>query len=280
VKTSYSNLYLDRLRELAARPDGAIDLGEGAFLLSKPEYPRMDVGKCVGRLDAMGAHVAGMLSEKMSPLETLTTLCGFLFTQCGYICEPEDSLDPRNAHLNEVLERQEGHVLCLAVLLIELGRRIGLTMYGIPFPGDFLVGCDLPEQVVLAPREGGILLSRAELASRFDTLTDGTMPWSDDLLWSASKRQILVEILTHLKMLYTHTSAVDHAISCISRILIFEPDRWYELRDRGQLYLQKMEVRRGIADLETYLQAQPDAPDLEEVQWALASAKKQLWSLN
>ena len=63
----------------------------------------------------------------------------FLFEELGYSGNTEDYYDPRNSYLNEVIDRRTGIPITLSVLYMELGRRIGLPLEGVSFPGHFLV---------------------------------------------------------------------------------------------------------------------------------------------
>jgi len=52
----------------------------------------------------------------------------FLFGQQGFDGNRDAFGDPRNSFLNDVLERRLGIPITLAVLYIEIGRRLGLNL--------------------------------------------------------------------------------------------------------------------------------------------------------
>ena len=53
--------------------------------------------------------------------------------------------------------------IALAVVYLEVARRAGVPLFGVSFPGHFLVACDLDgsRKLVLDPFNGGELLTEA-----------------------------------------------------------------------------------------------------------------------
>ena len=47
--------------------------------------------------------------------------------------------DPRNSFINDVLERRLGIPVSLAVVYLEIGRRLEIPIEGLGFPGHFLL---------------------------------------------------------------------------------------------------------------------------------------------
>jgi hypothetical protein len=91
--------------------------------------------------------------------DRVVALNQFLYEELGYWGNTEDYYDPRNSYLNEVLDRRTGIPITLSILYMEVGRRVGLPLEGVSFPGHFLVRLRL--------RGGGNLLcgGRAGLAA-------------------------------------------------------------------------------------------------------------------
>ncbi len=54
---------------------------------------------------------------------------------------------PNNSYLDAVLDRRLGIPITLSVLMIEVGRRLGVAVHGVGMPGHFLVGAG-PSRVV------------------------------------------------------------------------------------------------------------------------------------
>src|SRR6516162_5689934 len=126
---------------LAAREP--IPLARGALLIAKDEYPELDLEKYIDQLAALAREAEPALRAAESTVEKIQSLSEFLFTGKGFGGNRDHFGDPRNSFLNEVLERRLGIPISLSVLYLEVGRRLGLPLQGVNFPGHFLVKCML-----------------------------------------------------------------------------------------------------------------------------------------
>lgn len=255
----------ERLKRLVGESDD-FDLAEAALTLALAEYPELDIGACLARLDELADRLRPRLPE--SALERIAALSRFLFEEQGFAGNRSDYYDPRNSFLNEVLERRVGIPITLSVLYMEVGRRVGLPLAGVSFPGHFLVKCPISEgTVVIDPFAGGASVSLAELRERL-RLALGEPPTAERIaaaLEASTKRDILVRMLRNLKAIYLDCRQHPAALSAIDRILVLAPDTPAELRDRGFVY-QALECHRAaLADFQRYLELDPDADDGEAV---------------
>lgn len=65
----------------------------------------------------------------------------YLFDELGYSGNHEQYYDPRNSYLNQVFERRLGNPISLAMVQIEVARRLGIPLAGCRFPGIFWCVC-------------------------------------------------------------------------------------------------------------------------------------------
>ena len=115
----------------------------------------------------MALRLRARLPQAGGAEESLVALNDFLFEDLGYWGNADDYYDPRNSYLNEVIDRKTGIPITLSILYMEVGRRIGLPLEGVSFPGHFLVRLRLRGGVlVLDPFAGGAPQSEAELRER------------------------------------------------------------------------------------------------------------------
>jgi len=133
----------ERLAKLAKTSEQEMNLAEAALLIAMDEYPGLDVDAYLRQLDELATSVQQRLPAQAGLEDTLVTLNQFLFVEQGFSGDTDDYDDPRNSFLNEVLDRKRGIPLTLALVYIEIGRRIGLPVQGISFPEHFLVKCRL-----------------------------------------------------------------------------------------------------------------------------------------
>ena len=126
-----------RFKALIERP--VVPLDEAALAIAAEEYPGLDAAAYLARLDALGALVRQRASEPQRAAGRLRALCDVLFAELGFRGNEEAYYDPRNSFLNEVLERRLGIPISLSVLLIEVGRRVGVPLHGVGLPRHFMV---------------------------------------------------------------------------------------------------------------------------------------------
>jgi regulator of sirC expression with transglutaminase-like and TPR domain len=264
----------DRFAELMAREEPAIDLARACLLIAQDAYPGLDVDGYLGEIERLAARLRGRLAEADDAEERIAALNEFLFAELGYTGNANHYYDPRNSYLNEVLDRRTGIPLTLSVLYMEIGRRVGLSLEGVSFPGHFLVRLRLRGALlVLDPFAEGEPQSEADLRARLRRVipegATGPVPLDEmpleQFLEPAGKRQILARLLRNLKGIYREADKPERLLDVLNRMLVVAPDAHGELRERGLLY-QRMECHRAaLKDLVDYSALAPDAPDIEEM---------------
>jgi len=255
-------------RRMLDRPEEEIDLAEAALLIAKNAYRDLDVPGYLARIGELAGKLSAQLPEDGTESSRIVALNRFLFEDQGFAPSVENYYDPRNSFLNEVLERRVGIPLSLSILYIEVGRRIGLPLQGISFPGHFLVKCTLKEGVVIIdPYCGGITLSLQDLQQRLRETRGGEVSRAivAAMLVAANKREILARMLRNLKGIYLDQRDYVRALSAIDWIIAVTPGDATEVRDRGLIYVKLECFRAALEDLEHYMQKAPNATDMDEI---------------
>jgi regulator of sirC expression with transglutaminase-like and TPR domain len=259
----------ERFRQIVSGPDEGINLAEAALLIASEEYPDLDIAAYLARLDEMAATLKRRLRADISPADAIVALNRFLFDEHGFTGNAADYYDPRHSFLNEVLDRKRGIPLTLALVYIEISRRIGLQVQGVSFPAHFLVKCRLREgTVVLDPYANGISLSLDDLKQRIKSLRNGVeLPQSSiaEMLATASNKEILVRMLRNLKGIYSHHKQWLKALAATDRIITVMPDLADEYCDRGMIYLSLECFRAALFDLQAYIKMLPEAADADTI---------------
>lgn len=277
-----------RFAALAARPDAEIDLVEAALLLAAEEYANLDTRHyrrlidrlCDGARARVGEAAIGARGG-LGPGEVVAALNRYLFEECGFRGNRDAYYDPRNSFLNEVLDRRLGIPITLALLYIEVGRRVGLPLVGIGFPGHFLVGCDAPDgRLLIDPFEGGRLLTDMDCVALLARLHGRPVPLARHYLAPIGARAFLLRMLSNLKAIYLGREDLCRALAAVERILLVTPDAIEERRDRGLLHLRREAFSLAASDLEAYLQARPEAQDRDQIARYLVTIRQILARLN
>lgn len=279
----------DPFAELLARDDAEIDLARACLLIATDAYPGLDVDGYLGEIERLGMRLRGRLPAGESVEARVVALNEFLFDDLGYHGNAENYYDPRNSYLNEVLDRRMGLPITLCVLYIEVGRRIGLALEGVSFPGHFLVRLRLRgAMLVLDPFSGGEAQSESDLRARLHRVIPqsaaGGVPIEelplDPFLEPAGKRQILSRLLRNLKGIYREADQPQRLLEVLNRMLVVSPDAHAELRERGYLYQRLECYRAALKDLQSYSALAPEAADVDDVRAALLELSARCARLN
>lgn len=260
----------ERWKEIAAGPESDIDLVEAALVIAAHEYPGLDVPAYQARMDRIAVTLRERLRRDIGPTEAVIALNRYLFDELGFQGNALDYYDPRNSFLNEVLDRKLGIPITLALIYVEVGRRIGLALHGVSFPGHFLVKCPARDGlIVLDPYARGASLSLDDLQQRLRVLRGGAAPPTDlarHMLAAAGKKDILARMLRNLKGIYLQRRDLPRALAAADRIISLEPRAAEEYRDRAAVYLELECFRAALSDFRNYLMLKPGADDTAVVQ--------------
>lgn len=266
---SDTRLPLPQWDALADLADDALPLLPTALLIARDEYPQLDPGRYDRLLQAHADHLRVEVAAIAEWPLKVAAINHHLFNELGYSGNHDAYYDPRNSYLNEVVTRRLGNPISLALVQMEVCRRLGLPLEGISFPGHFLVRLPVEEGVlVMDPFNGGRPLGVDELRERARNNLGGEAP--DDqvlaqILDPAPARAILMRMLRNLYGVYAEREEWDRAARSADRILKLAPEQSEALRDRGLAYL-RLDHRAGArADLSLYLRREPDAADAAQV---------------
>ncbi|MDQ3056340.1 MAG: SirB1 family protein [Pseudomonadota bacterium] len=250
---------------LATQADETLPLLETALLIARDEYPDLDPDLYDTLAQAHAEHLRGEIDAIDAWPVKMAVINRHLFEELGYTGIHDEYYDPRNSYLNEVFERRLGNPITLAMVQMEVARRLGVPLDGVSFPGHFLVRLPVDDGIlVMDPFNGGRPLGADELRERAKPHLGGDIPDDNALLHilnPASHRAILIRMLRNLHGVYAEADDWDRAARSADRILKLAPDQPEALRERGLAYL-KLGHRQGARhDLGRYLQLNPDAED-------------------
>ncbi len=260
-------------------------LAPAALAIARVEYPSIDPGPYLQRLERMGEAAEGRLQRQAHAglAAQIATLNAYLFEELGFSGNAERYDDPRNSFLNEVLDRRLGIPISLAAVYLEIGRRGGLTLDGVNFPGHFLVRApDAAEDLIVDPFHGGALLSEIDCRHLLREYVGDETAFDRALLATATRQHIVVRMLVNLKRLYVRMQSFPQARAVANLLLAVDPSALSELRDRGLLAYHMEDFASALRDLEAYLRLMPH-PDAaeehehEEGEDAPASESAQIW---
>ena len=239
-----------------------IDLARASLAVAREEYPDLDEGRYLRLLDELAEGVHAGLPSGASIERKVGRLNSYLFHELGYDGNKTDYYDPRNSFLNEVIDRRTGIPLTLCILYMEVGRRCGLRVDGVGFPGHFLCKVQIDGgELVVDPFQRGQLLGLDEIKRRLQAAVGDQVKFDARVLRPAKPREILVRMLQNLRSVYAERNDMPRALSAVDRLLLLAPENLRGLRERAQLCEQLGGPLLAVRDLEKVLELEPNASD-------------------
>ena len=265
--------------ELVRRPEAELDLGLAALAVARVEHPDLVPGEYLRRLDELAARSGARgIEDGRRALERLRR---FLFEEEGFRGNVDAYYDPCNSCLNDVLDRKLGIPITLSILMMEVGRRLGLTIDGIGLPGHFIVAAHVEgDRILLDPFNGGAALSEegcVEVASR---AVGRRVRLTPTHFAPSTKRQVLIRLLRNLKTVYGKQSEWAKLLRVVDLLLVVDEESPEHGRDRGTALVKLGHLHHGAAEWERYLQRYPHAQDAEGLREQLRGVRQGLAALN
>ncbi len=176
-----------------------VPLDEAAALIAECARPDLRPAAVLAQLDALAETCPGY---------TLDALVPHLFGRGGFGPDHADYYDPRNSLIDQVLERRVGIPITLAVVALEVGRRVGVPMAGVGMPGHFLLQDKVDRTVFIDAFHGGRLLDASGCRQLFHQVTGPGSQWSAEFLAPVGNLSIVTRMLNNLRSIYSRRQAL------------------------------------------------------------------------
>lgn len=253
-----------------------INLAKASLYYAQAEYPNLEIHQYLSIIEQMAQEIASNLPQERYPLQVIKTINNYLFNTLKFQGDRDNYYNPENSYLNRVIERRKGIPITLAVIYLEIAKRLNFPMVGIGMPGHFLIRPDFEDAGIFVDvfNQGEILFTQ-DCEAKLSELYQQTVKLERHFLKPVNNHQILARMLNNLKQIYLHERQLDKVLAIVEGILILFPQNPYEIRDRGLLYYEMAQWQEATKDLQFYLQIVPDAEDSPMVQMLLKKINQQ-----
>ena len=251
-------------------------LDRAALDLATIHFPGLDPNPFLAQLNEMAASLADRMRNFNDGRDFVETAQRYLFGELGFRGNESDFFDPRNSCLNQVLERRTGIPITLAVVYMEIARRLQMPVYGIGLPRHFVLEFnDGNYQTYIDPFHGGRPVTAQECFA-----LAGAEVADPALLRRVNNKQIVVRMLQNLHRAYLRQRDFQRAVGTLDFMIHAAPEigPWY--KHRGALLLQLRRLQAARRDLEKYLELEPEAPDRAEIVKQIEAVHRWLGQVN
>lgn len=264
------------------RQDESICLATAALGIARLEYPQLECGHYLDRLDELASRVRTRMRSNPSSREVTALLAQVLFREEGLRGNREDYYDPRNSFLNDVLDRKLGIPITLSVVYMEVARRVGFPVAGVGMPGHFLLKHYdvMSGEIIIDAFDHGRILAHSECQQRLNEIYSGQVELVPEFLQPVTHRQILARMLHNLRQIYLKQENLPKALATLDMLLAIPPRSAELLRERALLRIKVDQYVGAARDLAMYLKLQPEAPDAEDVKETLDMVRQLVSRLN
>lgn len=181
------------LAEAGRAADGDFPLLEAAIACAIHETPSRDPQTARDLGQAGVEHLSRRLKRESAEEALAEAMAGDL----GLGGDLFTYEDPENADILAVTERRKGLAVALGVFYLHAGRKCGLTVQGVDFPGHFLLRIEIEEgPLALDPFSEGRIVLPSELTRRalHAGLTPNVADRLDRLMAPVSDRAVLMRL--------------------------------------------------------------------------------------
>lgn len=163
-------------------------LDELTVAISQILQPELDTIGVLTELDVLAAEC---------PTPTRDGVMHHLFGSGRFVGDRADYHRWQNSCIDHVLRVRRGMPITLAVVAIEVARRVGVRLAGVGMPGHFLVGDPADPGWFADPFHGRTALGREDCRELMVTM--GMTRWSERFLQTIPARLVAARILNNLK---------------------------------------------------------------------------------
>ncbi|MBN1413833.1 MAG: transglutaminase family protein [Bacteroidales bacterium] len=118
---------------------GAEYILEGAFFLAQFQYPEISFEKINQEIEIIRKDIWLEINNNLTALEKIRILNYVIFDLHHYARNSSDFYSPQNCYINKVIETKKGNPISLAILYLSVAYRLGLPVYGVNLPKNFIL---------------------------------------------------------------------------------------------------------------------------------------------
>ncbi len=200
------------------------ELETGSLLLARTLTPLLNVARCRAEIDDIARRCGELIAEPTTNREKCRIINRVMFHEWGFRGNEEESTDPLNSFIDQVLSRRKGLPISLSILYILVADRLGLQLEPVDLPGHFVVACYADEApFFIDPFDQGLFRDADEV---FTLLRSHHVAPKPSDLAPTTVREVLCRSCRHLASHYA--AAGDLAKSQIFSEFVEEFEATYE----------------------------------------------------
>jgi len=186
---------------------GASNILEGAFYIAKFNFPDIHYTIINESVENIRKDVWLEINENLTALEKVKILNYIIFQIHQFGRNQSDFYAPQNSYINQVIDTKKGNPISLAIVYLSVAWKLGLPIYGVNLPKNFILAykdeyrhynaADESEDVLfyINPYNKGAVLGRREIDY---FITQQQLEPLPSFFAPCSNRDIIVRLINNL----------------------------------------------------------------------------------
>ncbi|MHC6224069.1 SirB1 family protein [Pseudomonas sp. X10] len=209
-----------------------VALLEAALWIAAEHDRSVDIDACLSQVHDLQRNISAGLP--MLPVNELAQPLLRQLNALGFQQDEYHPLRPQAALMDKVLHRRRGQPLALAILALELARRLSIPLEGVNFPGHFLLR--VPGADHLLDPCGGRRLYPTDCRELLSRQFGPQLPLTAEHLRSANPMQMLQRLSRNLRQLHSSNDNDLAALIDAERVMQLGPVQVSDYLARATLY--------------------------------------------
>ena len=228
--------FLERFRDELTEPEPKPEYL--ALLIAGMAYPGLAIEEQITQLDQLAALVRRALYGLPPGYERAARLIDVLHYDLGFTGNREHYYDPDNSYYNVVLRQRVGLPIMLSLLCIAIGRRLGLDIVGLGFPGHFMARYqDEAGAWLLDPFHHQVMAMDAA-GSYLSGIFERPVNLVSDMFIPVTARALAQRILQNLRNVYLSQKNFKMTLNVLEYLLVLAPEEPGLWQEKGLLHYQ------------------------------------------
>lgn len=262
------------LEDVGQMPDEDIDLFEATLALAVHDHPGKSVDQYRQHLKKLIEQLQTKFNEfvqnEQLPDNVDTQILSLRHVMCrqnGYAGDMLHYDDLQNADIMRVIDRRLGLPISLGIIALATARACGWEVYGLNFPGHFLIRIDGARGVrhILDPFNLFEEVSAAEMRKLLKDNLGEDAELSSSYYDAASNRDILIRQQNNIKFRLIEAEDYQGALFRVELMKRFAPNEPKLLFDEGVILARLEHHAAAIKALREYMDHSKDGRDRMQV---------------
>jgi regulator of sirC expression with transglutaminase-like and TPR domain len=246
--------FLRHFRHELQRPTPQVE--RLALAIAGMAEPELEIDVYLAELDQLADYVAKTLGDAQPGRVRAARFLHIINHELGFTGNRDDYYDPLNSFLPVVLRQRTGLPIMLSLVCMAIGRRIGLEVEGVGFPGHFMARYrDAAGAWLLDPFNGAVV-ECSEADRYLSQIFHRPVALPAQMHEAVSAPALAHRILNNLRNVYLSRNDYAHAAQVLDYLLILVPTQAEFWQERGVLHFHDEQWELAARDLKRYFYLQ------------------------